>query len=190
MGKAVVLAVKFDWKDVKDTKNFGEFYEKIGLKKLIEYSIKDPEETGGEIIKANVYATTHVMAKIASIFSGNMLYDYVERLEKEHKDDMDKEAGLQAILEYVGQIEYALGFETGLIGPEPTDLNTPTLKAIAEKEDDITEFDPVIYVFQEGADEHVKPHKGGATEFLNRIKAASRMIKKANKVTKILKKEI
>lgn len=189
MGKAMLLAVRFDWKDVKDTKNFGELYERIGLKKLIKYSIKNPDETGGEIIKANVYATSYVMAKIASIFSHNMLNDYIKRIEKEHKDDMDKEADIQVILEYIGQREYALGFEAGMVGPELTDFNTPTLKALADEEDDVTESDPVIYIFQEGTDEHVKPHKDGAAEFLNKIKAVSETLKKTDEVVSILKKE-
>ena len=190
MGKAVVLAVKFDWKDVKSTKDFGELYEEIGLEKLVRESIENPDETGGEIIKANVYATSYVMAKIASIFSSNMLSKYVEQIVEENKDDMDKEANLQSILEHVSQHEYALGFEAGMIGPEPTDLNTPTLKVIADNEEDITEFDPVIYIFQEGTKEHVKPHKGGATEFLGKIKAVSVAIEKTDKVVKILKKEM
>lgn len=189
MGKAVILAVRFDWKDVRSMKNFGEFYEEIGLKKLVEQSIEDPDETGGEIIKANVYATSSVMAKLASIFSSNMLREYVKQIVKEHKDDMDKEADLQDILEYVSQREYALGFEAGMIGPEPTDLNTSTLKIIADNED-ITESDPVIYIFQEGTKEHIKPHKGGAIEFLSRIEAVSGAIEKADKIVKILKKEI
>lgn len=190
MGKAVVLAVRFDWKDVKNTKDFGEFYKEIGLEKLVKDSIENPDETGGEIVKANVYATSYVMAKIASIFSSNMLREYVGQMEKEYKDDMDKEADLQAILEHVSQREYALGFEAGMIGPEPTDFNTPTLKVIADNEDDVTEFDPVIYIFQEGTKEHVKPHKGGANEFLGKIKAVSGAIEKTDKVVKILKKEI
>lgn len=189
MRKAVILAVRFDWKDVKNMKNFGELYEEIGLKKLVEQSIEDPDETGGEIIKANVYATSYVMAKLASIFSSNMLREYVKQIVKEHKDDMDKEADLQEILEYVSQREYALGFEAGMIGPEPTDLNTSTLKIIADNED-ITESDPVIYIFQDGTEEHVKPHKGEAVEFLRRIEAVSGAIEKADKVVKILKKEI
>ena len=86
MGKAVILAVRFDWKDVRNMKNFGEFYEEIGLKKLVEQSIEDPDETGGEIIKANVYATSYVMAKLASIFSSNMLREYVKQIVKEHKE--------------------------------------------------------------------------------------------------------
>ncbi len=189
MGKAVILAVRFDWKDVRHTKNFGEFYEEIGLEKLVEQSIKDPDETGGEIIKANIYATSYVMAKLAAIFSGNMLHDYVKQIEEENRDDMDKEADLQDMLEHISQREYALGFEAGMIGPEPTDLNTSTLKIIADN-DDITESDPVIYVFQDGTKEHIKPHKGGAIEFLSRIKAVSGAIEKADKVVKILKKEI
>lgn len=189
MGKAVILAVRFDWKDVRNTKNFGEFYEEIGLEKLVKQSIEDPDETGGEIIKANIYATSYVMAKLASIFSKNMLRDYIKQIEEENKDDMDKKADLQEILEYVSQREYALGFEAGMIGPEPTDLNTSTLKIIADN-DDITEFDPVIYIFQDGTKEHVEPHKGGATEFLSRIEAVSGAIEKADKVVKILKKEI
>ena len=80
MGKAVILAVRFDWKDVRNTKNFGEFYKKIGLEKLVECSIEDPDETGGEIIKSNIYATSYVMAKIAAIFSGNMLRGYVKQI--------------------------------------------------------------------------------------------------------------
>ena len=189
MGKAVILAVRFDWKDVRSMKNFGEFYEEIGLKKLVEQSIEDPDETGGEIIKANVYATSSVMAKLAAIFSGNMIHDYVKQIEEENRDDMDKEADLQDMLEHISQHEYALGFEAGMIGPEPTDLNTSTLKIIADNED-IAESDPVIYIFQEGTKEHIKPHKGGATEFLRRINAVSGAINKADKVVKILKKEI
>lgn len=190
MGKAVVLAVKFDWKDVKNIKNFGEFYEEIGLEKLVRESIKNPEETGGEIIKENVYATSYVMAKLASIFSSNMLRSYIEEIEEEHKDDMDKEADLQSILEHVSQHEYALGFEAGMVGPELTDLGTPTLKVIAENEDGVTESSPVIYIFQDGTKEHVKPRKGGATEFLNKIKAVSGAIEKTDKIVKILEKEI
>ena len=190
MGKAVVLAVRFDWKDVRNTKNFGEFYKKIGLGKLVECSIEDPDETGGEIIKANIYATSYVMANLAAIFSGNMLRGYVKQIMEENKDDMDKEADLQDILEHVSQREYALGFEAGMIGPEPTDINTSTLKVLADNDEDITEFDPVIYIFQDGTKEHIKPHKGGATEFLRRINAVSGAIEKADKVVKILKKEI
>ncbi len=190
MGKAVVLAVRFDWRDVKNTKDFGEFYEEIGLEKLVRESIENPDETGGEIIKANVYATSYVMAKIASIFSSNMLREYIKQIEEENKGDMDKEADLQSILEHVSQREYALGFEAGMVGPEPTDLDTPTLKVIAENEDDVTEFDPVIYIFQEGTKEHVKPHKGGATEFLSKIRAVSGAIEKTDRVVKILKKEM
>ena len=189
MRKAVILAVRFDWKDVKNMKNFGEFYEEIGLEKLVEQSIEDPDETGGEIIKANVYATSSVMAKLAAIFSGNMIHDYVKQIEEENRDDMDKEADLQDMLEHISQREYALGFEAGMIGPEPTDLNTSTLKIIADNED-ITESDPVIYIFQEGTKEHIKPHKGGAIEFLSRIEAVSGAIEKADKIVKILKKEI
>lgn len=190
MGKAVVFAVKFDWKDVKNIKNFGEFYEEIGLEKLVRESIKNPEETGGEIIKENVYATSYVMAKLASIFSSNMLRSYIEEIEEEHKDDMDKEADLQSILEHVSQHEYALGFEAGMVGPELTDLGTPTLKVIAENEDGVTESNPAIYIFQDGTKEHVKPRKGGATEFLNKIKAVSGAIEKTDKIVKILEKEI
>ena len=190
MGKAVVLAVRFDWKDVRNTKNFGEFYKKIGLEKLVECSIEDPDETGGEIIKSNIYATSYVMAKLAAIFSGNMLRGYVKQIMEENKDDMDKEADLQDILEHVSQREYALGFEAGMIGPEPTDVNTSTLKVLADNDEEITEFDPVIYIFQDGTEEHIKPHKGGATEFLRRINAVSGAIEKADKVVKILKKEI
>lgn len=190
MGKAVVLAVRFDWKDVKNTKDFGEFYEEIGLEKLVKDSIKNPDETGGEIIKANVYATSYVMAKLASIFSRNMLREYIKQIEEENKDSMDKEADLQEIIEHVGHHEYALGFEAGLVGPEPTNLETPTLKVIADNEDDVTESDPVIYIFQEGTKEHVKPRKGEAAEFWSRIKAVSGSIEKVDKVVKILKKEI
>lgn len=190
MGKAVILAVRFDWKDVRNTKNFGEFYEEVGLKKLIECSIEDPDETGGEIVKANIYATSYVMAKLASIFSKNMLHDYVKQIEEENKDDMDKGADLQEILEHVSQREYALGFEAGMIGPEPTGLDTSTLKVLADNDDDITESDPVIYIFQEGTKEYVKPRKGEATEFLRRINAVSGAIEKADKVVKILKKEM
>lgn len=190
MGKAVVLAVKFDWKDVEDTKNFGEFYKEIGLEKLVKDSIEHPDETGGEIIKANVYATSFVMARIASIFSTNMLHEYIKQIVEEHKDDMEEEADLQGILEYVSQHEYALGFEAGMVGPEPTNLDTPTFRVIADNEEDVTESDPVIYIFQEGTKEHVKPHKGGATEFLGKIRAVSGAIEKTDKAVKILKKEI
>lgn len=189
MGKAVILAVRFDWKDVKHMKNFGEFYEEIGLEKLVEQSIEDPDETGGEIVKANVYATSHVMAKLAAIFSKNMLNDYVKQIEEDNKDGINDKLDLQEILEYVSQREYALGFEAGMIGPEPTDLNTSTLKIIADNED-ITESDPVIYIFQDGTKEHIKPHKGEAIEFLSRIEAVSGAIEKADKIVKILKKEI
>lgn len=189
MGKAVILAVRFDWEDVRNTKNFGEFYEEIGLEKLIECSIEDPDETGGEIVRANIYATSYVMARLASIFSGNMLSEYAKEIVEEHKDDMNKEADLQGILEHVSQHEYALGFEAGMVGPQPTDINTSTLKIIADNED-VTESDPVIYIFQEGTKEHVEPRKGEATEFLRRIKAVSGAIEKADKVVKILKKEI
>lgn len=190
MGKAIVLAVKFDWKDIKDTKDFGEFYEEIGLEKLVRESIENPDETGGEIIKANVYATSYVMAKLASIFSSNMLRGYIKQIEEENKDDMDKEADLQDILEYISQHEYALGCEAGMIGPEPTDLKTPTLKAIADVDDDVTEFDPVIYIFQDGTKEHIKPHKGGAAKFLGKIKAISGAIERTDVAINILKKEI
>ena len=190
MGKAVVLAVRFDWKDVRNTKNFGEFYEEIGLEKLVEQSIEDPDETGGEIIKANIYATSYVMAKLAAIFSKNMLHDYIKQIEEENKDDMDGKVDLQEILEYVSQREYALGFEAGMVGPEPTDIDTSTLKIIADNDEDITEFDPVIYIFQDGTKEHVKPRKGEATEFLRKINAVSGAIEKTDKIVKILKKEI
>lgn len=189
MGKAVILAVRFDWKDVRNTKNFGEFYEEIGLEKLVECSIEDPDETGGEIVKANIYATSYVVAKLAAIFSGNMLHDYIKQIEEENRDDMDKEADLQDMLEHISQREHALGFEAGMVGPGLTDLNTSTLKIVADN-DDITESDPVIYIFQEGTKEHVEPRKGEATEFLRRIKAVSGAIEKTDKVVKILKKEI
>lgn len=190
MGKAVILAVRFDWKDVRKAKDFGELYEEIGLKDLIEQSIENPEETGGEIIKANIYATSYVMAKIASIFSSNMLREYINRLEEEHEDDMDDKIEFQEILEHVSQHEYALGFETGVIGPELTNFKTHTLKMIAEDEENISESDPVFYVFQKGTEEHVEPRKGEAAEFLSRIEAMSGAIEKADKIVKILKKEI
>ena len=63
------------------------------------------------------------------------------------------------------------------------------MKIIADNED-ITESDPVIYIFQDGTKEHIKPHKGGAIEFLSRIEAVSGAIEKADKIVKILKKEI
>ncbi len=185
MGKAVVLAVKFDWDDVKDVKNFGDFYKKIGLMEMIEDSIVKPDEFGGEIVRDNVHATPQVMAKIATIFSHNMLEKYMDEIKDEH--DEDDKISMQEVLTYVSQHEYALGYDAGMVGPEPTGFDTPTFRVMKENEA-IKAGDPVIYILQSGTAEHVKPRREDAKSFLRKVKGMSNSIEKTDEMMKILKK--
>lgn len=184
MGKAVVIGVKFDWNDVKDAKNYKEFYDIIGLTKIVENSHKNPDEYGGEIIKKNIYATPYVASKIATVFMNNILQEYVEGLKKLNDDE---KADLDKIFERISADEYTSGFEAGSVGPEFCSVETSdTMRVMHDNDDDFSEMSPVIWIFQDGTHEFVKPRKGESKDFLKLIKS----IDKATRTTKKLYKEL
>ena len=184
MGKAVVIGVKFDWDDVRDAKSYKEFYDAIGFTKIVEDSIKNPDEYGGEIIKKNVYATPYVASKIATLFTNNILCEHIEEL-KEH--DGDEKADLAEIFERISTDEYTSGFEAGSVGPEFCSVETSdTMRVMHDEDDDFSEMSPVIWIFQDGTHEFVKPRKGESKDFLRTIKS----IDKATRMTKKLYEEL
>lgn len=184
MGKAVVIGVKFNWIDVKDAKSYKEFYDAIGLTEIIEDSLKNPDEYGGEIIKKNVHATPYVVSKIATLFTGNILCEHLEELKKH---DGNEKADLTEIFDRISTDEYTSGFEAGSVGPEFCSVETSeTMRVMQENDENFSESSPVIWIFQKGTYEFVEPRKGESKDFLKLIKS----IDKATRMTKKLYKGI
>ena len=188
MGKAIVLGVKFDWADVKNTKSYKEFYDEIGLTDVVKESIDDPEKYGGEVIKQNIYATPYVAARIATIFSKNILDEYVDELRASRNGD--EKADLIEIIDTISSREYASGFEAGSVGPEFGSHETSdTMRVMWNNDENFSELDPVIWIFQDGTHEFVKPRKGEAKKFLKLIKSIDTATKKTVEMVKKLEEK-